>query len=132
MDPPGFALENFDVIGGWRTNYRSQDKGASVKRKMRGQNVWQYKEGPTVDASGELADGRKFSGITDFKQLLLEQQDAVLRCLAEKLIVYSTGAGLQFADRAAIDAIVAQVKSEGRGLRSLVHAVVESPLFLNK
>ena len=132
IDPPGFALESFDVIGGWRTNYRSQEKGANVKRKYKGQNIWQYKEGPAVDASGELPDGRKFEGVADFKKLLLDQQDQVMRALAGNLVTYSTGAGIQFADRDRIDTIVKQTKAEGSGLRTLVHAVVQSPLFLSK
>ncbi len=132
IDPPGFALENFDVIGGWRDHYRSQDKGANVKKRLNGQNIWQYKEGPPVDASGELPDGRKFHDIADFKKLLLDRQDQVMKCLAENLVTYSTGAGVQFADRDAIAAIMQQTKAEGSGLRSLVHAVVQSPLFLNK
>jgi hypothetical protein len=132
IDPPGFALESFDVIGGFRENYRSNEKGANVKRKLKGQNIWQYKEGLPVDASGELADGRKFQGITDFKKLLLDQQDQVMRALAGNLVTYGTGAGIQFADRDAIDAIVKQAKADGSGLRSLVHAVVQSPLFLSK
>ena len=132
IDPPGFALESFDVIGGWRENYRSNEKGTKAKRKLHGQNIWQYKEGLPVDASGELADGRKFQGINEFKKLLLTQQDQVMRALAGNLVTYSTGAGIQFADRDAIDAIVKQARAEGSGLRSLVHAVVQSPLFLSK
>ena len=132
LDPPGFALECFDVIGGWRTNYRSQEKGANTKRKLNGQNVWQYKEGPPVDASGELPDGRKFGGINDFKKLLLSQQDEVMKSLAENIVTYGTGAGIQFADRDKIEALIKQTKAEGSGLRTLVHAVVQSPLFLNK
>ncbi|MCF7787582.1 MAG: DUF1592 domain-containing protein [Prosthecobacter sp.] len=132
IDPPGFALECFDVIGGFRENYRSNEKGANVKRKLRGQNIWQYKEGLPVDASGELEDGRKFQGITEFKKLLLEQQDQVMRALAGNLVTYGTGAGIQFADRDAIEAISKQAKADGSGVRSLVHAVVQSPLFLSK
>ncbi len=132
MDPPGFALESFDVIGGWRTNYRSQDKGGYVKKKLHGQNIWQYKEGPVVDATGELVDGRRFQGIADFKRLLLDQKDQVMTCLAENLITYGTGASIQFADRDAIQAIVKQTKAEGSGLRTLVHQVVQSPLFTSK
>jgi len=132
IDPPGFALESFDVIGGFRENYRSNEKGANVKRKLNGQNIWQYKEGLPVDASGELADGRKFQGITEFKKLLLDQQDQVMRALAGNLVTYGTGAGIQFADRDAIDAISKQAKADGSGLRTLVHAVVQSPLFLSK
>jgi hypothetical protein len=132
IDPPGFALESFDVIGGFRENYRSNEKGANVKRKLRGQNIWQYKEGLPVDASGELADGRKFQGITEFKKLLLDQQDQVMRALAGNLVTYGTGAGIDFADRDAIEGIAKQTKADGSGLRSLVHAVVQSPLFLSK
>jgi uncharacterized protein DUF1592/uncharacterized protein DUF1588/uncharacterized protein DUF1587/uncharacterized protein DUF1585/uncharacterized protein DUF1595/cytochrome c len=132
IDPPGFALESFDVIGGWRENYRSNEKGAKAKRKLHGQNIWQYKEGLPVDASGELADGRKFQGIVEFKKLLLTQQDQVMRALACNLVTYGTGAGIQFSDRDAIDDIVKRTKAGGSGLRLLVHAVVESPLFLSK
>jgi hypothetical protein len=132
IDPPGFALESFDVIGGFRENYRSNEKGTNTKRKLRGQNVWQYKEGLPVDASGELADGRKFQGISEFKKLLLTQQDQVMRAFAGNLVIYGTGAGIQFADRDAVEAIAKQAKADGSGLRSLVHAVVQSPLFLSK
>lgn len=132
IDPPGFALESFDVIGGWREHYRSQEKGKSVQKKLNGQNIWQYKEGLPVDPSGELANGAKFAGIKDFKKLLLAEQDQVLTSLASKLIVYGTGAGIQFADRAAIESLVQKVKAEGGGLRSLVEAVIESPVFQSK
>ena len=55
-----------------------------------------------------------------------------VRALASNLVTYGTGAGIQFADRDAIDAITKQAKADGAGLRSLVHAVVQSPLFLSK
>jgi hypothetical protein len=132
IDPPGFALENFDVIGGWRDSYRSQDKGTNAKRKFHGQNVWQYKEGLPVDASGEFADGRAFKDIIEFKRLLLSQDDAVLRCVAENLLTYATGAGIEFADRDAVTTLTQQVRKDGSGLRTLVHAIVQSPLFRNK
>ena len=63
---------------------------------------------------------------------LLDQQDQVMRALAGNLVTYGTGAGIQFADRDAIEAIAKQAKADGAGLRSLVHAVVQSPLFLSK
>ena len=134
IDPPGFALESFDVIGGFRARYRSQDrdKGQHVNLRRPGGVSYGVWLGPAVDASGELADGRKFQGITDFKKLLLDQQDQVVRALASNLVTYGTGAGIQFADRDAIEAISKQAKADGSGLRSLVHAVVQSPLFLSK
>ena len=132
IDPPGFALESFDVIGGWRENYRSQDKGTNPKHKLNGQNIWQYKDGLPVDASGELADGRKFAGILDFKKLLLAEKNQVLNALAAKLLIYGTGAGIQFADRSAVADIATRTKKQGCRLRSLVAEVVLSDVFLRK
>ncbi len=132
IDPPGFALESFDVIGGFRDRYRSQGTGDTTTVK----NTWskrQYiKLGLPVDASGELPDGRKFSGIQDFKNLLMEKSDLVLSSLTNKLVIYSTGAGIAYCDRPAVEAIAEKVKQEGGGLRTLVHAVIESPIFQSK
>jgi hypothetical protein len=132
IDPPGFALEAFDVIGGFRDRYRSQDKGDTVTVK----NTWsrrQYvKLGLPVDASGELPDGRTFAGIQDFKKLLLDKSDLVLTSLTNKLVIYSTGAGIAYCDRPQVDAIAAKVKQQGGGLRTLVHEIVESPIFQTK
>jgi hypothetical protein len=120
------------VIGGFRDRYRSQDKGDQVTVK----NTWnrrQYvKLGLPVDASGELPDGRTFAGIQDFKKLLLEKSDLVLTSLTSKLVIYSTGAGVAYCDRPAVDAIAAKVKQQGGGLRTLVHEIVESPIFQTK
>ena len=132
MDPPGFALESFDVIGGWRDRYRSQEKGDAPKTKLNGRNVWEYKLGLPVDATGELADGRKFQDIAQFKKLMMSDSVQVLKCVTEKLLIYATGAGIRFADRTEVARLTASVKAKGSGLRTLVHEVVESPLFLNK
>ena len=132
IDPPGFALESFDVIGGFRERYRSQGNGDVVTVK----NTWsrrQYvKLGLPVDASGELPDGHKFTDIREFKNLLLDRSDLVLSSLANKLVIYSTGAGIAYCDRPTVEAIVEKVKREGGGLRTLVHEVVESPIFQTK
>ena len=132
IDPPGFALESFDVIGGYRERYRSQDKGDQTSVKNSRNRRHYVKLGQPVDASGELADGRTFTGIQDFKKLLLENPDQVLTALTGKVVIYSTGAGISFADRPALDAIVAKVKQQGGGLRTLVHEVVQSPIFQTK
>jgi len=132
IDPPGFALECFDVIGGYRERYRSQGNGeVTTVRNSRSKRLY-IKLGQPVDASGELRDGRKFGGVQDFKKLLLEQSDQVLTTLAEKLVIYSTGAGISFADRDAIAAIVNKTKQQGGGLRTLIHEIVESPIFQSK
>ena len=79
-----------------------------------------------------MPDGRPFKDIKDFKQLLLADRDRVLRCLTEKLLIYSTGAGIHYSDRAEVTRITQTVTREGSGLRTLMHAVIQGGLFQNK
>lgn len=125
IDPPGFALESYDVIGGWRDRYRrvADERGEDGKR-------WQ--PGLPVDPGYTTADGTPFKDIDEFKRLLLDDESKIARNLASKLITYATGAGISEADRDAVDAIVDATKANGHGLRSLVHAVTQSPTFLHK
>ncbi len=131
MDPPGFALENYDVIGGWRECYRTQGKGKEVKDPITHRGM-EYRLGAPVDASGELVDGRKFSNIDELKKLLLEQKEQIARTLVNNLITYATGAAVTFSDRAQVDKIMQRAKSHSYGLRTLVHEVVQSGLFQSK
>ncbi len=131
MDPPGFALENFDAIGGWRDRYRGKE-GDSPKQQFRGRGIWEYKLGPAVDSTGEMPDGREFANIDDFKTLLLGREEQVVRNLTQNLLVYATGAGMQFADRAPVEEILARLKTKGGGLRTIVHEIVQSTVFQNK
>ncbi|QDU96038.1 DUF1592 domain-containing protein [Lignipirellula cremea] len=129
IDPPGFALENFDVIGGWRDRYRSIGQGDRVIIDGRRQR---YLHGPAVDAADVLADGRKFKDIDEFKQLLLEDKDQLARALAEKLLTYATGSVSTTSDRAELDAIVDRVRDKNYGFRSLIHEIVQSDVFQSK
>lgn len=131
IDPPGFALENYDVIGGWRENFRSVGEGKFIDLKVEGRKV-RYKEGPPVDSSGELTTGAKFASLSEFKKLLLAADDRVARAMTEKLLTFATGRGMGFSDRAAIDRLVEQSKVKGHTLRDLIHAVVQSEIFLSK
>lgn len=132
IDPPGFALEQFDVIGGFRERYRSQGNGQTVTVPNTRSKRKYVKLGPAVDATGELPDGRTFTGIRDFKKLLLESSDQVLTALAKNLVTYSTGAPITFADRPAIESIVAKTKQQGGGVQTLIEEVVASPIFQTK
>lgn len=133
IDPPGFALENFDVMGGWRDRYRGVDP-AKPGEKGLGKNgqpfEWHY--ALPVDAAGELPDGRRFADIREFKRLLRERETAVARNLAKQLAVFATGAPVRFSERADLDRIVAAAAPQGYGVKSLVHALVQSDLFLSK
>lgn len=131
LDPPGFALESFDVMGGYRDRYRSLGKGDAVTSTFRGHKK-KYRLGLPVDCGGQLPDGRKFADVREFKRLLLVDEQQLARNLVEKLTTFATGAPVQFADRADVEAIVARLESSEYGLRSLVHEVVAGRMFKNK
>ncbi len=129
IDPPGFALESFDVIGGWREFYRSSGNGKTVMidgRRM------PYLQGPKVDPSDTLPDGHAFRDIDELKQLLLADKEQVARALTKKLLTYATGNGIETSDTAAIEAIVQKAKAKNYGFRSLIHEVVASAVFQTK
>jgi hypothetical protein len=132
IDPPGFALEAFDVIGGYRENYRSLEQGTKPTWKLNGRDIWQFKVGPLVDTTGTTRDGSSFSNIQELKQILLRNPSQITRTLAEKLSIYASGSKIRFSDRDAINTLVQDVQAQGGGLRSLVHAVVQSQLFQQK
>jgi hypothetical protein len=148
IDPPGFALESFDVIGGWRSRYRTTRDGAketiSVEMPLFIDPLRIQKDptnrmhrqgtvgiGPKVDASSEY-NSKDFHDIVDFRRLLLEDEDQIARSFIGKLVVYATGAGTQFADRKVIEDIVQRAKKRNYGLRATIQEVVQSPLFLNR
>jgi hypothetical protein len=130
MDPPGFALEEFDVIGGQRTRYRSLGTGDPAPRGNIDPFIGiGFKLGPKVDSSGALPDGRAFAGFREFRDLLAADKDALLTNLARRLAVYATGRGVSFADRDEIAAVVTATNQRGGGVRTLMHELVESRLF---
>lgn len=132
IDPPGVALESFDVIGGWRTTYRAlkQDREAGRIRYLPdAPPPILYSEGLPVNSADKLHDGRAFQNIRDFKQLLLADPDQIARTVASNLIVYATGAPISIADRQEVERIIAKTRESGHGFRSLIHAVVQSGVF---
>jgi hypothetical protein len=134
IDPPGFALESFDPIGGFRTKYRvSQGEGTVTLAGKEYTSLAPYAEGAPVDASGVTPAGDAFTGILDYKRLLLANDlDQVARHLATQLLVFSTGAEVEFADRSAVDAIVDAGRADGHPVRSMIHRVVGSDLFTQR
>ncbi len=132
IDPPGFALENFDVIGGWRDHYRTTSWARHVKEVVIEGRKMQYYDGLKVEPADVLPDGRRFANIDEFKQLLLADKDQLARALTTKLLTYATGAVPSFADEPQIKAIVAKAREKNYGFRSLIHEIVASELFLTK
>lgn len=128
IDPPGFALESFDVIGHWRDRYRIY----AGDRTGMGNGLRQTKDGSMVECADELAGKGPFRNIDEFKQLLLQDKDQIARNLTEQLFVFATGHKMEFADRDALEKIVAALPSKHYGFRALIHEVVQSDLFRNK
>jgi hypothetical protein len=107
MDPLGFGFENFDAVGAWRT-----------------------KDGDfPIDPSGELPSGQKFKGPRELKGILQGQKDLFCRCLAEKLLTYATGRGLESFDKCALDEITAAAAKDQYKFTTLVFEVVKSDPF---
>jgi hypothetical protein len=131
IDPPGFAMESFDPIGGFRTKYRVSQ--GEMTTKVGDQDYAfpaPYAEGAPVDASGITPDGDPFTSITEYKRLLLEVElDQVARHLTSQLLVFSTGAEVEFADRDTVDGIVEKGRRDGHPVRTMIHAIVQSDLF---
>ncbi len=133
MDPPGFALESFDVMGAWRDRYRGvADNKPAVKGIGKNGHAFEFHYGLPVDSAGELPDGRPFKDIRDFKRLVRADEVSLARNLARQLTVYATGAPVRFGDRAEIENILQRASVSHYGLRTLIHELIQSPLFLNK
>jgi hypothetical protein len=132
MDPAGFALEAFDVMGGARTRYRALGPGTPEKGIGMGGQKFEFHYGPEVDATGELPDGRKFHDVRELKALLLEDDKQVARNLARQLAVYATGSPVRFADRPEVEQLLVRASSSHYGVRSLIHELVQSRIFQNK
>lgn len=116
IDPPGFALENFDPSGKWRDQYPTKSKNRSAK----------------IDPSCEMPDGKKFATLEEFQALVVRDKESLANNFVRHLLAYATGASCDFADRDAVDQIVKSTKETDYGLRSLVEAVVVSDTFRTK
>jgi hypothetical protein len=131
IDPPGFALESFDVMGGFRSRYRALDgKTPEVGIGKNGQK-YAFHNALAIETYGDL-DGKKFKDIREFKKIVAADERQLARNIIGQLTVYATGAPVGFADRPKVEAILDQAKEGQYGIRNLIHGLVSSELFLNK
>jgi hypothetical protein len=107
IDPIGFGLENYDVLGRWRT----EDAGKPI------------------DAKGELPDGTKFDGPEELKKVLLERKDLFVRHLTSKLLGYALGRGLTLEDACTVNEIVATLEKNDYKAHTLIEGIVMSVPF---
>ncbi len=131
IDPPGFALECFNPIGGWRDHFRSLGAGEKVDLLVNGRKV-RYRVGPAVDSSGELPDGKAFAGFHEYRSLLAQEEDVLVRAMATKLLTFATGREMGFSDRPMLERIVRDLPAQEHGLRDLIELVVLSEAFRRK
>ena len=109
IDPAGFALENFDAVGKWRD---TDDTGK------------------TIDATGELPDGARFNGITDFRRALLSQPERFVNTITEKLLTYALGRGLTYRDAPYVRKIRGGAASSNYRMSSIIYGIIQSDPFL--
>lgn len=107
MDPPGFSMENYDGVGRWRTR----------------------EAGRLIDASGGLPDGSTFTGVEGLQKALLSRPEAFVSTMTEKLMTYSLGRGVTYADAPAVRKIVRDSCQDGYHFSSLVLGIVNSTPF---
>jgi Protein of unknown function (DUF1585)/Protein of unknown function (DUF1588) len=111
IDPLGFALENFDPIGQWRTSYGKAGK---------------------IDAAGELPSGQAFTNVAGLKKILVERRDLFARMLTERLLAYACGRRLEALDQPAVKKILATLPAKDYGMRTLIEQVVVSENFRSR
>ena len=109
IDPLGFALENFDAIGRWRSHYESKE---------------------AIDVSGKLPGGDSFESFSEFRGHMEKREDQFTRCLTKKLLTYAIGRELEVSDRPAVDAILKKM-ARGGGLRDLLELIVFSNSYFS-
>ena len=133
MDPPGLALESFDVMGAWRDRYRAVNDEVPAEKGigLDGQR-FKFHYALPVDTSGELLDGRTFADVRRLKEMLIEDEATIARNVAKQLTIYATGAPIGFSDRQEIEAILARTRTGNYGVRSILHEIVQSKLFQYK
>lgn len=130
FDPVGVALENFDILGGWRTRYRGLEQGEPVSGIDRAGHDFAYTLSSSVDASGKLLDGRSFDDIHELKSLLMADPRQLARNLLHQFTVYATGTPVRFADRREIEDILSRCRDDEYRIGDLLHELVQSNIFL--
>jgi hypothetical protein len=132
IDPPGFALEAFDVFGGFRENYRALGPGKPIKGYGPNGQPFTFHAGMKIDPSGVLLDGRKFADIRELKARLATNERQLARNLLNQLVVFATGAPVRFGDRKEVESILDRAKPTHYGVKSLIHGLIQSRLFRHK
>jgi hypothetical protein len=130
FDPVGFAMENFDVMGAWRDRYRGMERGEKITGIDPAGHPYTYFVGQPIDASSKLPTGEAFKDIHELKRLLAANPRQLAKNLLEHLTLHATGTPVGFADREEIEAILDACAANGFRVKDLIHALVQSRIFL--
>ncbi|MBN8418820.1 MAG: DUF1592 domain-containing protein [Verrucomicrobia bacterium] len=130
FDPVGLALENFDILGGWRTHYRGLEAGQRITGIDRAGHSYSYTVATPVDTTGKLLDGRTFQNINDLKTLIAADPRQLARNLLHQFTIYATGTPVRFSDRPQIESLLNSSAKNNYPIRDLLHALIQSPIFL--
>ena len=133
IDPAGFALESFDVMGGFRDRYRitSDGDGDAVDAMANGRPV-QYQLGMPVECSGEMIGGDEFENIHEFRMLMDHRKRQIAENLLRRLIVYATGQSVRLADESVVADILDRTEKADHPIGDLIRSLIASPLFLHR
>lgn len=133
MDGYGFALESFDPVGEWRKQYRATGGSGpdELRKVIHGRRI-EYHEGPAVDCTGKMPDGRAFKDVQDLRNILAANPNDLASAFTGQLVTYATGAEVSFVDREAVDRILQKSAEQNYGFRTLLIEVVQSELFTKK
>ena len=133
FDGAGFALESFDVTGGWRERYRAVgDEGDPVEGIGKNGHEFRFRLAQDVECQGELPDVGRFEDIGELKKLLAANERRLARNLLHRFIVYATGAPVSFSDRSEVEAMLDGAQADDYGVRTLIRELVQSELFRRK
>ena len=130
FDAVGLALENFDILGAWRTRYRGTSDGERIIGIDRAGHDFAFTLAGAVDPSGQFADGRTFADIHGLKAIFAADPRRLARNLLHQFTLYATGTPVQFSERRDIEAMLDACAKDGYRVRDLVHALVQSSIFL--
>ena len=130
FDPVGFALENFDIMGAWRAQYRGLERGDKITGVDPAGHAFEYRVGAAVESSGRLLNGESFADIRDLKKILAADPRQLARNLLRQFTLYSTGVPVRYSDRREIEAILDACQADGYRVGDLLRGLVGGRVFL--
>ncbi|WP_437207239.1 DUF1592 domain-containing protein [Planctomicrobium sp. SH664] len=132
FEPVGHALENFDILGGWRTRYRGLEQGELVTGIDRAGHDFAYTLVGLVDGSGQLLHGERFDDINELKQILAADPRQLARNLLHQFALYGTGTPVRFSERDEVERILDDCQQSDYRVGDLLQGMITSPIFLGE